>query len=436
MLTRTGKLIYAMGRFGSSVLLSLVDLATFFLYADYFGLGGTLTGIAFAIGKLVIAFFGWYFGYLSDVTKSQRWGRRKPYVFAGSILLGLSTALLFLPDYFIPVGDQTLLFLYGTFFLGLANMSYGLLSTPYMAWLAEIADPEERVVVSAYQNTFSMLAQVVGTLLGFALPAMFLAGGSSLVLWVLLGLGGLEVLLYLPAVVTIREAERIIPRPNVRREIDMALGNKNYRYWLALQGLISMPTAILASLIMSYMQQVLMLSEIQFMMVGSLMLLVPFILFPIWTMISHRTGKKKPMVVSLLILTATLSLTIVVGQPLLGFIPLIYQGVLLISLIGIGISGWYLLPNPVTADIAHEDEISRGEARAGSYGGLISIPLNVLQSLARLIAGFIRDLPMVQGQTYSMGMLLWGPVSSVLLIPCIFLIAKYIETDPLRKEKK
>jgi Na+/melibiose symporter-like transporter len=432
LLTKSGKLIYAMGRLGSSTLLSLVDLATFWLYLDYFGLGGMLTGIAFAIGKLVIAFFGWYFGYLSDITVSRRWGRRRPYILAGCLLLAFSTVMLFVPDYFIPIGDQWPMFLYATFFLSLANLSYGLLSTPYMAWLAEIADPGERVEVSAYQNVFGMGAQVVGTLIGFALPALR-AGGASQAFFLLLGLGVVEIVLYVPALIKIREKDRPIPKPNVRREISIVLANKNYRNWFVLQGLMSMPTAILASLIMSYLQKVLNVTGTQFMIVGGLMLLVTMLLFPVWAMISRRVGKKRPLTVSILILIVSLPLTLVFGQPLLDFIPSLFQGVLFISLFGIGISGWYLLPNPVTADMAQEDEMQGGEARAGSYNGLISIPLNVLQALARFIAGFIADLPMVAGQSYSMGLLVWGPVSSILLIPCLYVLVKYVQTDPLKK---
>jgi len=421
-----------MGRLGSSVLLSLIDLATFWLYLDYFGLGGLLTGIAFAIGKLVIAFFGWYFGYLSDITNPKGWGRRRPYILAGSLLLAFSTIMLFMPNYFIPIGDQWPLFLYATFFLSLANLSYGLLSTPYMAWLAEIADSGERVEVSAYQNVFSMGAQVVGTLIGFALPTL-LAGGASQAFFLLLGLAVFEVLFYAPAIIKIREKERPIPRPNVRREIAKVLGNKNYRYWFILQGLMSMPTAILASLIMSYLQKVLNVTGTDFMLVGGLMLLVTMILFPVWAMISRRVGKKLPLTASISILIISLPLTLVLGQPFLESVPGILQAVFFISLFGIGISGWYLLPNPITADMAQEDEMLGGEARAGSYTGLISIPLNVLQALARFIAGFIADLPLVVGQNYSMGLLLWGPVSSILLIPCLLVLVKYVKTDPLRK---
>jgi Na+/melibiose symporter-like transporter len=433
LLTGKGKLVYAMGRLGSSALLSLIDLATFWFYLDFLNLGGLLTGIAFAIGKLVIAFFGWYFGYLSDITVSKRWGRRRQYVLVGSLLLAFSTVMVFLPDYFISVTDRMQLFAYATFFLSLANFSYGLLSTPYIAWLAEIAEPEERVSISAYQNIFAMLAQVVGVLLSFSLP-MLLRSDASLLLWLLFGLATFEFLLYVPALLKIREEEKPIPKPSIRREVSILLSNKNYRAWLALQGLMSIPTAILASLIMSYIQKVLMLSEVESMLVGGFMLVMTIVLFIIWTAISRRTGKKKPLVTSLLVLIVSLPLTLIVGQPVLNPTPIILQAILLIALVATGISGWYLLPNPVTADMAQEDEITRHEARAGSYNGLISMPLNILQAAARYVAGLLADLPLVEGKGYSIGMLVWGPTSSIMLLPCLLILIKYVETDPLRKQ--
>jgi len=423
-------LIYAMGRLGSSVLLSLIDLATFWLYLEFFGIGGILTGVAFAVGKLVIAFSGWYFGYLSDVTRSERWGRRKPYMLVGSVLLAASTVMIFVPNYLISTEDQTGLFLYLVFFLSLANFSYGLLSTPYTAWLAEIANPEERVAVSAYQNTFAILAQVVGVLFSFSLPIT--VRSPLLLLCMLLGLAALEVVLYVPALIKIKEEMRPMPKPNVRREVRILVSNRNYRYWLAMQGLMSMPTAILASLILSYVQRVLMLSDVESLMAGGILLLATVVLFFVWTAVSRGVGKKKPLVMSLVVLTASLPLTLIIGQQVLSFVPSIIQATSFILLVAVGISGWYLFPNPVTADIAHEDEITSGEARAGSYYGLISVPLNVLQAIARFVAGFIADLPLVEGRKYSIGLLLWGPVSSALLVPCVLLLVKYVETDPLK----
>ncbi|MEM3388896.1 MAG: MFS transporter [Thermoproteota archaeon] len=435
MLTRRGKLIYAMGRLGSSILLSLIDLATFWFYWDFMRLSGFLTGVAFAIGKLVIAFFGWYFGYLSDITQSKRWGRRKQYVLAGSILLAFSTIMIFMPSYFIPVSDEILLFVYATFFISLANMSYGLLSTPYMAWLAEIVDPEDRVTVSAYQNIFGMMAQVVGIPVGFLLPTL-LKTGSLAFLAILLALAVFEIVLYMPAILTIKEEEKPIPKPSVRRELSILWSNRNYRAWLALQGAMSIPTAVLASLVISYLQRVLGLGDVEYLAAGGLMLLLTVVLFFVWARIARKTGKKKPLVTSLMILVVFLPLTLVFGQPVLDPVPRVVQAVLFVAFVGAGISGWYLLPNPVTADMAHEDEISKREARAGSYVGLISVPLNILQALARYISGLLADLPPAPGQAYSMGLLLWGPVSSATLIPCLLILIKYVETDPLRRIAK
>lgn len=434
MLTRREKLVYAMGRLGSSALLSLIDLATFWFYWDFLKLSGFLTGVAFAIGKLVIAFFGWYFGYLSDITRSERWGRRRQYVLAGSLLLAFSTIMIFVPSYFISVTDEMRLFAYATFFISLANMSYGLLSTPYMAWLAEIVDPEERVTVSAYQNIFGMMAQVIGIPIGFLLPSL-LTAGNPLFLGLLLGLAVLEIILYMPAVLTIREGEKPLPKPSVRRELSILWGNRNYRAWLALQGAMSIPTAVLASLIISYLQRVLGLRDIEYFVAGGLMLILTIMLFFVWARIARRAGKKKPLVASLTILVVFLPLTLVFGQRTLDAVPRIFQAVLFVSLVGAGISGWYLLPNPITADIAQEDEISKGEARAGSYVGLVGVPLNILQASARYISGLLADLPPAPGQTYSLGLLLWGPVSSITLIPCLLILIKYVETDPLKRRR-
>jgi len=265
-----------------------------------------LTGIAFAFGKLVIAFFGWYFGYLSDITKFKRWGRRKPYIAAGSFLLAFSTIMLFIPQYIVSVNDTVQLFIYATLFLSLANLSYGLLSTPYIAWLAEIAEPRERVDVSAYQNIFTMLAQVVGTLLGFALPALLVESPGQM-LPLLVGLGTFEVLLYLPAIAKITETDRPIPRPSVRRELTAVLGNRNYRSWLVLQGLMAIPTSILASLILSYTQKVLGMTGVQYMVMGGLLLLTTMVFFFVWTAASRRWKKKRSILGALLVLILSLS---------------------------------------------------------------------------------------------------------------------------------
>lgn|GEM_PF-759371 len=434
LLTGKGKLVYAMGRLGSSTLLSLIDLATFWFYWDFLGLSGFLTGVAFAVGKLVIAFFGWYFGYLSDITVSKKWGRRRQYVLAGSLLLAFSTVMIFMPSYFISVTDEVQLFTYAIFFISLANLSYGLLSTPYMAWLAEIVSSEERVTVSAYQNVFAMMAQIIGVPLGFLLPSLL--STDPLFLGLLLGLAIFEIFLYMPAILAIKEEEKPIPKPSVRREISILWGNMNYRAWLALQGAMSIPTAVLASLVISYLQKVMGLGDIEYLAAGGLMLLLTIMLFFVWARISRKTGKKKPLVASLLVLMASLPFTLVFGQPILDCIPRMLQAILLVSLVGTGISGWYLLPNPITADMAQEDELSKSEARAGSYVGLVSLPLNILQAAARYISGILADLPLAEGQTYSRGLLLWGPMSSITLIPCLLILIKYVETDPLKKITK
>ena len=137
-----------------------------------------------------------------------------------------------------------------------------------------------------------------------------------------------------------------------------------------------------------------------------------------------------PLLLSMLVLLAVLPYTLIVGQPALAAIPTTVQGTLFVALIAIGVSGWYLLPNPIAADIADEDERRTSEARAGGYTGLINLPLNLFQVWATLMAGLLMALPPAIPYTYSLGLLLWGPVAAFFVAISIPIAAFLLNTDP------
>lgn len=57
------------------------------------GFSGLLLGLTYFIPKFYDALFDLIMGYISDNTKSK-WGRRRQYVLAGAIILGISFALM------------------------------------------------------------------------------------------------------------------------------------------------------------------------------------------------------------------------------------------------------------------------------------------------------------------------------------------------------
>ncbi|NIU86068.1 MAG: hypothetical protein GWN56_01825, partial [Nitrosopumilaceae archaeon] len=78
----------------------------FWAYIYIFEIPPELSGIGNAVGKIAIAFSGFFFGYLSDAIdpSKRKLGRRKLFIWIGAPLLAFSFVMLFTPHLFIPVG--------------------------------------------------------------------------------------------------------------------------------------------------------------------------------------------------------------------------------------------------------------------------------------------------------------------------------------------
>jgi GPH family glycoside/pentoside/hexuronide:cation symporter len=423
-----------MGRFGAQILLSFIDLAAFWIYIDRFNLHPIFSAIGFSIGKLVIAVAGPLIGYVSDITWTNRWGRRKIFFLFGAPGLAISCTLAFVPTLFISPADQLGLFLYMIGTMAVFNFFYAVLMTPYQAWMPEITEPSERVMVSTYQNGFWLLGQIVGTIGGFALPIL-LAIGLDAVLIVIASLGVVELFCFLPSFLTLKEEKQdFVPQPGLLQGFQHIFGNPNYRLYLLLQCAMTIPTTMLGRLVLFYASDVLGLIDLQYIIVALVLLGNTFIFYFVWTWMSGRPGGKKiPLILSLVVLGAILPFTIIIGQPFLNTIPTIIQGTIFIGLVAAGVSGWYLLPNPITADIIDEAEHRTSEGRAGGYEGFINFPLNIFQIMGTLLVGALITLPPAIPQPYSLGLLIWGPIAALFVLFSIILVWKFVETDPLQQ---
>ncbi|MGQ4832370.1 MAG: MFS transporter [Candidatus Asgardarchaeia archaeon] len=480
---RIDKIFYGMGRFGSTTLLSVVSLATFYIYLKKYELDPFLNGIANGIGKIVIALSGFIIGYISDKTIHPKLGRRKPYIISGSFALAVSFMLLFLPDLFIPISNQYLLFIYETIWVSSFNFFYGYLLTPYQAWLPEITLPEERVEVSGYENTFNLLGNIVGIVGSFSLPLIIQQGGSLLIYTVAI-LAFVEILFYLPAYLRIQEPKKYISHPSIIKETLIAIKNKNYVTWLIAQGFMSLGFTILITIVLVYVEDILLLTGLMYFVFAGVLLIFVLSFFAVWGYLSKKFKIKRTMTAALVILIFVLPLTWLIGRyplsiidilivliimgyvsisllttesykitarkvfssliatvvyllwftvkvldvssilaALLGVVPLQYQGLLLVALAASGLSGYWLFPYVIIAHIVEVDEIITGESRAGMYTGFNNIPLNIFQATAYVLTGYLTGLPNM------LGYYLWGPVSAIFIFIGLLIFLK-VETDP------
>ncbi|BDX07139.1 MFS transporter [Planctobacterium marinum] len=143
------KIIYG---FGALVNNALADAMGRMMIVLNLGLGmsPTLAGLLGALPRLLDALTDPLMGYISDNTKS-RWGRRRPYIFIGAILVGIVFAVLW---QLLPEGESEdyyfWVFLAGSIVFYLA---YTIFATPWVALGYELTpDYHERTRLMGVQS--------------------------------------------------------------------------------------------------------------------------------------------------------------------------------------------------------------------------------------------------------------------------------------------
>jgi GPH family glycoside/pentoside/hexuronide:cation symporter len=123
-----------------------------------FGVNPALVGLASALPRVTDALTDPLMGFISDNTRS-RWGRRRPYLFLGAILAGVTYAAL----WWLPVGKSEMwYFWYFTIGSTIFYFGYTVFATPWVALGYELTpDYHERTRLMGVQNFIGQLAYLV-----------------------------------------------------------------------------------------------------------------------------------------------------------------------------------------------------------------------------------------------------------------------------------
>jgi GPH family glycoside/pentoside/hexuronide:cation symporter len=434
--TRAKMLIYSMPRFGIELVVGMIDFTLLFLYTDAYKLNGLLSGIATLLGKIAIAIAQFVLGWVSDHTNT-RWGRRKPYLFIITPLLGIFFFLLLVPGLILGSNpDQITLFLWFAIFNMLTQACYGVTAI-YHSWTAEQFQVKDRPKVSSYQNSFNFLGAAVIAIFSFVvltsiksqlqahpdiIPVNFL---YSIIIFSVILVG----LLYVCAIYMPKENTPIYKTP-LLTDLKTILKNKNFINATLMQGIGSFGWAMISAFLLGYTQLVLRLQGINYIIVAGIFILTLIIsVFGFRKMVSTR-GKKKTLLIIFLIAICASPIS------LIGLLPqstTLYFAIIFVIGVSIGYGGWQLFPYFIYPDLSEDDEKRTGELKAGIYTGFPSILLNIFQGFSDLLSGWLISLPLitnVSGATpFSMGYILWGPISSVFLIIALLFTRKHLNLD-------
>ena len=151
------KLVYGCGAFVNNLLAAAIGGMIIVLNLGL-GMNPALVGLLAALPRLTDALTDPLMGYISDQTRT-RWGRRRPYIFAGAILVGIIFALLWQ----LPGGKTESyyfwFFLIGSFFFYLA---YTMFATPWVALGYELTpDYHERTRLMGTQNFIGQVPYMI-----------------------------------------------------------------------------------------------------------------------------------------------------------------------------------------------------------------------------------------------------------------------------------
>ena len=160
------KLAWGAGGMTESLVNSLYQLA-FPIFSIGLGVAPALMGIAQSVPRLVDAFTDPIMGNISDNART-RWGRRRPFIFAGAILMALTFPLIFMPVRSLPGPALALWFCAAAILFFLA---FTVWSIPWSALGLELsADYNDRTRLQVVRMIFATVALV---LVGWVYKACF-----------------------------------------------------------------------------------------------------------------------------------------------------------------------------------------------------------------------------------------------------------------------
>lgn len=396
------KVIFGVGMLGNQMFPAALSIFMVVL-VEGLGMNPLLWGILFFLPRLFDALTDPVMGFVSDNTRS-RWGRRRPYIFIGAIMTGLSFIAMW---QIYPENGEIYNFVYFlllslVFYLGLT-----IFSTPYVAMGYEMSnDFHERTRLMGVAQWIGQWAWVIVPWFWVIIydPALFDgadAGARHLSIWVGLVCLGLCMVPALfgktqPTPENLEVIARDTLSKNVRTlfvGVSDTLKNKPFRRLCLATFLVFNAFNTVAGfswfIIVYYMNNgdpgAAGTWPAWFGTISALS--TCFLVIPIITWLSQRLGKKNTFIVSQgvsLLGYAMFWWCFQPENPLLMFLPL--------PLFAFGIGGLFTLMMSMTADVCDLDELETGSRREGLFGAIYWWMVKVGFAVAGLLSGLILTL--------------------------------------------
>ena len=362
------KIAYAVPAFALAVVGIPVYVYIPKFYSDVIGINITAIGYILFSVRIFDALTDPAIGYLSDRTRT-RFGRRRPFIAGGAILVAIAMFMLFNP----PSASAAVETVWFGMSIYLLFLFWTAVTVPYESLGPEITyDYHERTSLFGMRDGLL----IAGTLAAASSPAavqwlfslsLDTAGEKAKFFWISAIYAPLLIATCWWCVLAIRERQPHSEhgRQGVLRNLRQVTRNRPFIILLIAYTVSAIGNNLPATLILFYVEYVLQ-SQLADMFL-MLYFVTGIIFLPGWIFISRRTGKKAAWLASMIVNTGAF-----IGVFFLGPGDELVYGIL-VFLSGIGFGATLAIPSAIQADVIDYDELLTGERREGQYIGLWSI---------------------------------------------------------------
>jgi len=361
-----------------------------------------LAGLLAALPRLMDAIIDPIMGYISDNTRS-RWGRRKPYIFLGSIIAGLTFMVMW---QLYPENSMWYNFFY---FLGLSMLfyiGYTIFAAPLIGLGYEMTpDYHERTRLMAVSQWMGQIAWMIAPWFWVIIYDQRFyntapEGARNLSIWV----GGLCLILGIMPALFCKEME--LPESIEKSKLsfkDLAANTKEFIGAIK-QTITCKPFMKLCGATFLIFNGFQTIAQFAFFIIifylfngdttaagqwpawfGTISAVATAILvIPVITFISQKIGKKNAFVVATLISMVGYALKwwgFNPANPWMMFLP--------IPFLSFGIGGLFTLMMSMTADVCDLDELNNGTRREGTFGAVYWWMVKLGTAVALLTSGAV-----------------------------------------------
>lgn len=358
-------------------------------YSGTLGLNLAAVGFMMMLARLSDVFIDPFVGRWSDRTHS-RWGRRRPWIVVGVVVMAISSVMLFVPQ--MEVSNLYLLIWISAIYFG-----YTLIEIPYGAWGAEISeDYHERNRITGSRQIFLLLGLLVAITAPIVVAKIMAAPGEpdkgaatreamAALGWLTAGL--LPVCLFI-LLRSVREPVAGISTPvSFVEGMRIAMRNGPLRIVLIATILGSLAGSINAGVAVLFFEHVAQLGKDSSILI--------FILFfagvigsPFWVKIGGKIGKHKGIGVAGFISLFAFGMT-----PLIIYVvkpthpEAVFPAMLCITLIqGFTIGAAPILGQSILADVCDLDTIKSGEQRTAFLFAFLAMVRKIFEAVGVGIA--------------------------------------------------